>query len=474
MRSRIFGLALVAAIGVAGGVWWFLSSEALPATPEGRLAAGMAGERWYAVQLRHRPVGHYRTVAESARDGYRFYSELEFALARGPATRMEDELIFAAEPPHQLAQARHARFADGAAKTTVAWADGTARIEEDGVLREIATDFDFDLADYLALERWLQAAPRRLGETSAVHSVDFDRLTLRRTVWRVLEAGDADIEDREVVVGRDGWLDETRIHLDADLVPRRLALPPLFTMDRVADADLALAWRDAQGVGAAPFTAGWWLAPVTPAIDRPDELTRLVLAAREALPWPGKSEEIRGETRLIGDALRTRPATEHELESATAATLTFPADAPDVLALAERATAGLDDVQQLANALTLFVHSHLSYQEQSSLRTVHDTLRDRVGDCSEFADVLTSLARAVGLPARTVVGIAYSVEQQGFAPHAWNEIAVDGHWHAFDPTWGQTRADATHLPIPHEDFARTLANWSDVRLRVVEAIRDTR
>ena len=471
MRVRVsVGLALVV-VGVAAGGWWLLSSAALPTTPEGLLAARMAGERWYAVQLRHRPVGHYRTVAEPVRNGFRFYSELEFALAPGAATRMEDELIFDAEPPHRLAHARHARLADGAAKTTVAWADGAARIEEDGVIREIEADFDFDLAGYLALERWLQAARRRPGETHAVQSLDFDRLALRRTVWRVLDAGDADVEGREVVVGRDGRLDETRIHLDADLVPRRLALPPLFTIDRVADADLALAWRDARGVGAAPFTAGWWLAPVTPGIDQPDELTRLVLAAREALPWPGESKRIEGETWLIGDALQTRPTTAGELQAATAATLTFPADAPDVFALAERATAGLDDARQLANALTLFVHSHLSYQEQSSLRTVHDTLRDRVGDCSEFADVLTSLARAAGLPARTVVGIAYSVEQQGFAPHAWNEIAVDGHWHAFDPTWGQTRADATHLPIPHEDFARTLANWSDVRLRVVEAVR---
>ena len=471
MRVRVsVGLAL-AVVGMAGGGWWLLSSAPPPPTPEALLAARMAGERWYAVQLRHRPVGHYRTVAERARDGYRFYSELEFALARGPATRMEDELVFDAEPPHRLAHARHARFADGAAKTTVAWADGTARIEADGEIRAMETEFDFDLAGYLALERWLQAAPRRLGETHAVQSLDFDRLTLRRTVWRVLDAGDADIERREVVVGRDGRLDETRVRLDANLAPRRLALPPLFTIDRVAEADMALAWRDAQGVGAAPFTAGWWLAPVTPGIERPDELTRLVLAARGTLPWPGTSEQAEGETRLIGDALLVRPATAAELQAATASTLTFPADAPDVLALAERATAGLDDAERLANALTLFVHSHLSYQEQFSLRTVHDTLRDRVGDCSEFADVLTSLARAAGLPARTVVGIAYSIEQQGFAPHAWNEIAVDGHWRAFDPTWGQVRADATHLPIPDADFARTLANWSDVRLRVVEAVR---
>ena len=469
MRMRIC-VALALVVAVAAGAWWLLPATVEPKTPEGRLAARMAGERWYAVQLRHRPVGHYRTLAEHTRRGHRFQSELEFALAPGPTTRIEDELAFAAEPPHRLLRARHARLSGGAAKTTVDWADGLARVEQDGVVREVATELDFDLATYLALERWLQAAPRRVGETHAIRSVDFDRLTIKQTVWRVFETGKGE-DGREVVVGLGGRLDETRIGLDADLIPRTLALPPLFTIDRVADADIALAWRDVRSVAATPFATGRWLAPVAPEIDRPHELTRLVLAASDALPWPGDSELVEGERRLLGDALRSRPVKRKEVDAAIEASLTFPADAADVRALTERATAGLDDARQLANALTLFVYDHLSYQEQVSLRTVHDTLRDRVGDCSEFADVLTSMARAAGLPARTVVGIAYSVDQQGFAPHAWNEIALDGHWHAFDPTWGQTRADATHLAIPDEDFDRVLADWAGVKLRVVEATR---
>ena len=469
MRMRIC-VALALVVAVAAGAWWLLPSTVEPKTPEGRLAARMAGERWYAVQLRHRPVGHYRTIAEHTRDGFRFQSELEFALAPGPSTRIEDELVFASEPPHRLVRAKHARLSDGAAKTTVDMADGLARVEQDGAAREVATEFDFHLATYLALERWLQAAPRRVGETHVVKSVDFDRLAFKQTVWRVFETGKG-ADGRDVVVGLGGRLDETRIQLDSDLIPRTLALPPLFTIDRVADADMALAWRDVLNAGATPFAAGRWLAPVAPQIDRPHELTRLVLAASEALPWPGDSELVQGERRLVGDALRLQPVASRDVDAAIEASLTFPADAADVRALTERATAGLDDARQLANALTLFVHDHLSYQEQVSLRTVHDTLRDRVGDCSEFADVLTSMARAAGLPARTVVGIAYSVDQQGFAPHAWNEIALDGHWYAFDPTWGQTRADATHLAIPDEDFDRVLADWAGVKLRVVEATR---
>ena len=477
MSGRRVGVlvALAVAAGVGGVGWWWLSAADVAATPEARLARELAGERWYSVRLRHRPVGHYYTVAERSAGVYRFRSELEFALADGAATRMEDELLFDAEPPHGLVRASHARLWDGVPKMSVVIADGVAAIEERGGKREVAAEFRFDLARYLALERWLQVAPRRVGETNAVQSLDFDRLALKRTVWRVVDAtggeGDVSGKPREVVVARDGMLDETRIRLGADLAPLTLALPPLFTIDRVADRGRGLAWRDAQMVGAAPFAAGWWLLPVQPPIERPDDLTRLVLDAGEAPAWPGDSVQAEGRTLLLSDAGRVRPASVREQQAATAATLTFPADAPAVRSLTERATKGLGDARQLANALTWFVHNHLSYREHASLRTVHDTLRDRVGDCSEFADVLTSMARAAGLPARTVVGIAYSAEQQGFAPHAWNEIAVDGHWHAFDPTWGQIRADATHLAIPDEDFARTLADWADVHLRIVDASR---
>lgn len=55
--------------------------------------------------------------------------------------------------------------------------------------------------------------------------------------------------------------------------------------------------------------------------------------------------------------------------------------------------------------------------------------------------------RALGLPTRVVNGLVYSEDLQAFLYHTWAETQVDGKWQAVDPTFGQRRADATHLKL---------------------------
>ncbi len=52
------------------------------------------------------------------------------------------------------------------------------------------------------------------------------------------------------------------------------------------------------------------------------------------------------------------------------------------------------------------------------------------------------MARSVGLPARTAVGLVYV--EGVFYYHAWPEVWL-GEWVAVDPTFGQYPADAAHL-----------------------------
>jgi transglutaminase/protease-like cytokinesis protein 3 len=73
---------------------------------------------------------------------------------------------------------------------------------------------------------------------------------------------------------------------------------------------------------------------------------------------------------------------------------------------------------------------------------------------TEFADLFTTLARSLGIPARTVFGLAYDDgNEPAFAFHAWNEVSVDGVWQSVDPTWNQLRVDATHIPLPSNQSA---------------------
>ena len=76
-------------------------------------------------------------------------------------------------------------------------------------------------------------------------------------------------------------------------------------------------------------------------------------------------------------------------------------------------------------------------------------LDEPVGDCTEYADLFTTLARSLDIPARTVFGLAYADrEEPAFAFHAWNEVSMDETWRPVDPTWNLLRVDATHIPLP--------------------------
>ncbi len=60
------------------------------------------------------------------------------------------------------------------------------------------------------------------------------------------------------------------------------------------------------------------------------------------------------------------------------------------------------------------------------------------------------MARAVGMPSRIAVGLAFV--RGAFYYHAWPEIYIDegaarGFWLPVDPTFNQFPADATHFRL---------------------------
>jgi transglutaminase-like putative cysteine protease len=69
-------------------------------------------------------------------------------------------------------------------------------------------------------------------------------------------------------------------------------------------------------------------------------------------------------------------------------------------------------------------------------------LESKQGDCNEHTVLYVALARALGLPARTAVGLVYL--NGSFYYHAWPEVWLD-EWVAVDPTFGQYPADASHI-----------------------------
>lgn len=102
----------------------------------------------------------------------------------------------------------------------------------------------------------------------------------------------------------------------------------------------------------------------------------------------------------------------------------------------------LRDPKAAAQRLTIRVDRMLAKKVTFSVPSAVQVLESKQGDCNEHTVLFVALARAIGLPARTAVGLVYLNES--FFYHAWPEVWL-GEWVAVDPTFGQYPADAAHI-----------------------------
>jgi hypothetical protein len=118
------------------------------------------------------------------------------------------------------------------------------------------------------------------------------------------------------------------------------------------------------------------------------------------------------------------------------------------------------DPVRVATRLEKWVHKNLRQTMAANASTALDVLENRAGDCTEHTLLFVALARAAGLPAREVGGLAYSNGRRPlFGWHAWAEIHDGAQWVSVDPTWNQVYVDATHIKFSEgsEDLA-----WANV------------
>jgi hypothetical protein len=109
------------------------------------------------------------------------------------------------------------------------------------------------------------------------------------------------------------------------------------------------------------------------------------------------------------------------------------------------------DPAVVARRLTRGVHDLLRKEPVFALPSALSVLDDRRGDCTEHTVLYVALARSLGLPARTAVGLVYL--DGAFFYHAWPEVWL-GAWVAVDPTFGEVPAGAAHLRFITGTLAR--------------------
>ena len=80
-----------------------------------------------------------------------------------------------------------------------------------------------------------------------------------------------------------------------------------------------------------------------------------------------------------------------------------------------------------------------SYGDQSA----ESVFAERKGVCAGYARLTKALGQAAGLNVVVVGGLSKGYGELGGSPHAWNAVALDGHWYLLDVTWdaGFTRGD---------------------------------
>ncbi len=90
-------------------------------------------------------------------------------------------------------------------------------------------------------------------------------------------------------------------------------------------------------------------------------------------------------------------------------------------------------------AVSLFVYNHIADKTLGiALIPANTIFKNRRGDCTEHAVLTVALLRAMGIPARAVVGVVLTKDFRDrhniFVYHMWVEAFHGGRWHIVDAT----------------------------------------
>ena len=107
-------------------------------------------------------------------------------------------------------------------------------------------------------------------------------------------------------------------------------------------------------------------------------------------------------------------------------------------------TNGVKGIHKKVLRILDWVYDSIEKTNVISIPSATEVLKTLKGDCNEHTVLFVALARAAGIPARTVVGIVYQSNLNKFFYHAWAEY-YDERWITVDPSWDQIPADVTHI-----------------------------
>jgi transglutaminase-like putative cysteine protease len=500
MRSLALALALT---GALAGCPEQRPPAARQRPPQGALSAGAGaldvlslqrpdGPEWFGLYLVGKKMGWSRVeLRREIRDGRDVLVGRTETLVRATVggreveRRQEEERVYEARAGGRLLEFRGAWAGDGGDRTVSGTCDRTvckAVLEAKGAREERTVDGVRDTADLAEGVRL--AAARR--STVSGGQLDLEKLRVREVqdvyLRRDRVAGAGVVEEVSVVaeseagdrmaaeykVADDGRIVEIRLgeaivaRPEPEETAKRLDVVDLFALGRVPlpgplprDVPKAVVFR---------------LAGLPPSFQRSDARQRFERG-------PGKTAVLTVTARRPAAA---DPAKDTPLEKAKAgaarddlaATPQANADAPEIQRLAREVAGDAPGAYAAAVRLSDHVHRRLEKAYGASHDRASDVLAAGKGDCTEHSVLLVALARALGIPARTVHGLVYAQyddAQHALYWHAWAEVRSAGEWIAMDPTFGQPVADATHVALGAGPQVDTVGLLGALKVLAVEA-----
>ncbi|HOI56836.1 MAG TPA: transglutaminase-like domain-containing protein [Phycisphaerae bacterium] len=114
-------------------------------------------------------------------------------------------------------------------------------------------------------------------------------------------------------------------------------------------------------------------------------------------------------------------------------------DDPAIVAAAREAVGDETAAWGAARRIAEWVRTNIRTKDLSiGYASASEVLKSRQGDCTEHSVLTAALCRAVGIPARTVSGMAYVGEMFGrkyvMGGHQWTQVFIGGQWVDLDAT----------------------------------------
>ena len=443
-HAKVTGIALVTAFGL----FWLTAQ--LARSEIDALMSNQLGQRTYDVLQQGQPVGHLQTsIRHTAENEWAMTQHLRVDMLNAPAYTSTQELMFSGTPPYALVTAHFRRQSQALdQEVTLEKVEGgyAARIQRGVTPRSAAIepstlDWTFTLNDQLSLERQLtEQTP--IGSVVISQYLDIQQLRVSEREHRLEQRS----PEGFILTSKD---DDSVIELDTQRRLIRFTAPHQFSFRlNQHRQNKAHQWTPAPE---AKWTANTAIAPLTEDLIKPNELSTLTLTLKAL---GAQSLQQQGLPDTLSTIAGPRQA-KHTGQGFLGASLTLPVGHPQILRLlALQEMAEPSDLLTRSQQLVDLTRSQLIYTENQPAGSVLESLRKGRGECVDFADLFTTLARTQGIASRTVYGIAYSaLPSPGFRFHAWNEILHNGLWYSADPTWNQALADATHIPLTDQTLA---------------------